>query len=145
MKGNSPRNIIAQISRIREAANLLIERELNARGISGIVPAHGMVFACLFEQLEPVPIMALVRQSGRAKSTVTGIVRTLEKHGYIFRQPSAQDARSVYIGLTAKGWAIKSDFEAISDLLEKKVYGAMAPGDRQHTMDLLSQIEKNLK
>ena len=42
-------NIIDQISKIREAANLLIERELAKRKIEGIVPAHGVVFKFLFQ------------------------------------------------------------------------------------------------
>lgn len=123
---------------------MLIERELVARGIDGIVPAHGTVFAFLFRQQGPVPVMSLVEWSGRAKSTMTGIVQTLEKHGYVYRQPSAEDARSVLIGLTEKGWAIKRDFEGISDLLIKKAYGAIPASDRKRLVTLLAQIEKNM-
>ena len=144
MNNKTPRAIIAQISKIREASNFLIERELHSRGINGIVPAHGAVFNFLFRQKEPVPITALVKQSGRAKSTVTGIVKTLEQHGYLFRQDSAEDARSFQIGLTEKGRALESDFKEISDLLEKKVYGGMAHKDRENLMMLLGKIERNL-
>jgi len=144
MKNKSPKGIIDQISKIREAANLLIERELNLRKIEGVVPAHGMVFAFLFQQQGPVPIMSLVKESGRAKSTVTGIVKTLERYGYIYRQASPEDGRSFHIGLTEKGWSIKSDFEEISDLLIRKVYGDMATEDQESLVALLAQIEKNL-
>ena len=40
--------IIAQIERIRESANALIETELRKRSIQGIVPAHGAALIFLF-------------------------------------------------------------------------------------------------
>lgn len=142
---NSPRTIIDLIARIREAANGLIERELQTRGLAGIVPAHGLVFAFLFRQDGAVPIKALVQQSGRVKSTVTGMVNTLEKHGYLYKQECSEDARSTLIGLTEKGKAIRRDFEEISVVLEKQVYGDMPQDSRRHVMELLAAIEHNLK
>lgn len=141
----SPRHIVDQVARIREAANLLIEKELQARGLAGIMPAHGLVFAFLFRQSGPVPINALVQQSGRVKSTVTGMINTLEKYGYIKKQECTKDARSFLIGLTKKGKAIRKDFEDISAVLETRVYGDMPQDDRQRIMELLSLIEENLK
>ncbi|MBT1077018.1 MarR family winged helix-turn-helix transcriptional regulator [Geobacter grbiciae] len=137
--------IIARIAGIREAANLLIEKELQARGLTGIVPAHGSVLNFLFRQQEPVPIKSLVSRIGRVKSTVTGIVNTLERHGYLYKQGCDQDARSVRIGLTDKGMALKCDFEEISETVLGRVYGDMPENDRQRLMELLAIVEGNLK
>jgi MarR family transcriptional regulator, organic hydroperoxide resistance regulator len=142
--GLDARGIIGQIARIREAANLIIEKELQARGMTGIVPAHGAVLHFLFRQQEPVPIKSLVGQIGRVKSTVTGIVNTLERHGYLFKQGCDQDARSVRIGLTDKGRALQQDFEAISAGLQERTFGTMPAGDRHRLMALLAEIERNL-
>lgn len=141
---DDPRGIIARIARIREAANLIIEKELQARGMTGIVPAHGAVLHFLFRQDTAVPIKSLVRQTGRVKSTVTGIVSTLERHGYLFKQGCDQDARSIRIGLTDKGWALKEDFAEISKILVDRVFGDMPESDRQRLMELLAVIEDNL-
>jgi DNA-binding MarR family transcriptional regulator len=142
---HDPRAIIGRIARIREAANLIIEKELQARGLTGIVPAHGSVLNFLFRQQEPVPIKSLVRQTGRVKSTVTGIVNTLERHGYLYKQGCDQDARSVRIALTDKGWALKTDFEEISEILLDRVFGDMPESNRQRLMELLAVVEDNLK
>jgi DNA-binding MarR family transcriptional regulator len=136
--------IIAQIAHIREAANLFIEKELKSRGMKGIVPAHGAVLNFLFRQSEPVPIKLLVRHIGRVKSTTTGIVSTLERHGYLFRQGCDQDARSVRIGLTEKGRDMLKDFEEISARLLERVYGNMSAEDRRQLAKLLAQVEANL-
>ena len=139
-----PRGIIARIAEIREATQLLIEKELQARGVTGIVAAHGSVLHYLFQQSEPVPIKALVQQIGRVKSTVTGIVYTLERHGYLVKQGCDQDARSIRISLTDKGWALKPDFEEISQQVLERLYGEMPEEDRQRLMELLAVIRGNL-
>ena len=139
-----PRGIIARIARIREAANLLIEKELADRGLTGIVPAHGAVLVFLFRQQEPVPIKSLVERIGRVKSTVTGMVATLERHGYLYKQGCELDARSIRIGLTDKGWALQKDFEEISALLMERTYGTMPEVDRHQLTALLAVVEQNL-
>lgn len=137
--------VVAQVARIRESANLFIESELKARGINGIVPAHGAVLNFLFHQSELVPIKSVVRHIGRVKSTTTGIVSTLERHGYLYRQACCEDARSIRIGLTDKGKALMQDFDQISARLLERVYGDMPAVDRRRLTELLARIEANLK
>jgi DNA-binding MarR family transcriptional regulator len=137
-------SVISQIAQIRELANQFLERELSRRGISGIVPAHGSILAFLFRQSGPVPIKEIVASVGRVKSTVTGMLQTLEQHGYIEKSPAADDNRVVYISLTAKGQALREPFYAISEELLKKVYGNMPKADRNRLVTLLDQIHVNL-
>lgn len=137
--------VVGQIARIREAANLLIERELKARQMEGIVPAHGALLGFLFAQSEPVPIKALVEHVGRVKSTVTGMLNTLKRYGYIRRFQSTEDQRVVYISLTEKGRSLQHDFEAISGLLLAQVYGNMPQEDRKKLVQSLAALERNLQ
>jgi len=139
-----PRGIVGQVARIRERANLLIERELRVRGVVGIVPAHGAVLKFLLEQDGPVPIKAVVEAVGRVKSTVTGMVQTLERHGYVRKQPCEADSRVTLIELTEAGRALRGDFDAISQMLLERFYGHMPRADRRRFTDLLDQVERNL-
>ena len=138
------RGIVGQIARIRALANLFIEQELQARGIDGIVPAHGTVLAFLFGQTEPVPIKAVVQHTGRVKSTITGVLSTLERHGYVRRFGSTEDQRVVFVALTDKGRALQRDFEAISQALLDRIYGAMPQKDRKTLVQQLGDLEANL-
>lgn len=144
MKTTANRGIVTVVSRIREAANLMISSELAARGITGVVPAHGVLFAFLFQQSAPVPIMALVKKTGRSKSTITEMVKTLQKHGYLRRQASAADGRSVEIELTAKGWAVRAEFEEISVLLEERIYRGISPQNQTVLLQMLGTVLQNL-
>ena len=42
--------VVARASRIREAANALIVRELERHGVSGIVPSHGTLLCLLYAE-----------------------------------------------------------------------------------------------
>lgn len=137
--------IVGQIARIREAANLLIERELKARSIEGIVPAHGAALVFLFQQKKPVPIKAVVDSIGRVKSTVTVMINTLEKHGYVQKTPCQTDNRVINVELTPKGRKLKKDFDEISIILREKVYGNMTKKDREVLVTLLIEIEGNIR
>jgi MarR family transcriptional regulator, organic hydroperoxide resistance regulator len=143
-RGLSPAGVVQQIAQLRDLSNSLIEAELAARGITGIAPAHGGVLAYLFRQTEAVPIKDLVEFTGRAKSTVTATVQTLERHGYLVRSGDPRDSQVSAIELTARGRALQADFRAISARLLEAVYGAMPQRDREALVRLLATLEENL-
>ncbi len=136
--------IIGQIARIRERSNLIIERELHNRGIEGIVPAHGSILNFLFQQSQPVPIKAIVENVGRVKSTVTSVLNTLQRNGYIHKIPCDSDNRVTYIELTNEGSQLRGHFEDISKQLIKTVYGPMSVDERKRLVLQLDRIEQNL-
>ena len=137
--------IIAQIARIRESANALIETELRNRSIEGIVPAHGATLVFLFQQKNPVPIKAVVESVRRVKSTVTVMINTLEKYGYVQKTPCETDNRVINVELTPKGRRLKKDFDEISIILREKIYGNIAKKDREELIKLLTEIERNMR
>jgi len=138
------RGIAGQIGRIREKANALIEMQLKNRGIKGIVPAHGAVLAFLFRQRGPVAIKGVVEDVKRVKSTVTVMIDTLEKHGYVRRLPCGTDCRITYVELTPKGRRLQKDFDEISRAMLSKLYGDMSEKDRDRLVRQLERIEENL-
>lgn len=136
--------IIAQIARIKEAANTLIETELRNRSIKGIVPAHGPVLMFLFQQTKPVPIKAVVEKVGRVKSTVTVMINTLERHGYVRKLACDSDNRVTLIELTPNGKKLQKDFKEISHCMISQIYRDMKIKDRQTLVGLLEIVESNL-
>ncbi|WP_372797239.1 MarR family winged helix-turn-helix transcriptional regulator [Pontiella sp.] len=137
--------IMAQIGRIREHAALFIEQELKNEEIHGILPAHGIVLFFLFEQHHPVAMKEIVEKAGRVKSTVTGMVNTLEHHGYVEKFQSPEDGRVILVQLTEKGRSIRHAFESISGRMLDKLYGDMPQADRVKLVDQLTQLLQNLK
>ena len=71
----------------------------------------------------------LADESGISKSTLTGVVKTLEKQALVIRKPHAQDGRKVFVHPTAKGrttmntiFPVFNSFEAMftQDLSDKE-------------------------
>lgn len=139
------RGIVGCIARIRELSNLLIEEELAERGIKGILPAHGIVFGFLFQQDGPVPIKDVVAGVHRVKSTVTGILKTLERQGYVQKIPSREDSRVIHVRLTRKGRELQAPFEEISQKLLSSVCGNISKANRQLLVRLLGEVEENVR
>jgi len=139
------RGVVAQIARIREQANLLIEEELRGSSMTGLLPAHGSVLNYLFQQRGPVAIREVVKRVGRVKSTVTGMLNTLEQHGYVHKTASDTDRRVILVELTKKGRALKPNFDRISERLIRRLYGSMSQQDRETLARLLSELERNLR
>lgn len=145
MTTQEQQGILGQISRIREQANLLIEQELRNCDIEGILPAHGSILIYLFSQDKAVPMKQIVEKVGRVKSTVTGMIKTLEQYGYVEKFQSAEDGRIMLVQLTDKGRTLKSPMKDISTSLIKKVYGDMPESNRETLTALLQQVRSNLE
>ncbi len=137
--------IIGQISRIREQANVLLEQELQSIHADGLLPAHGTILYFLFKQKRPVAMKEIVEKVGRVKSTVTGMINTLEHYGYVERFQSSEDRRIMLVQLTAKGHELEQPVADISDKLLAKVYGDMISEDQETLVKLLAQVLGNLQ
>jgi len=137
--------VFNKISHIRELSNELLVHELLKHNITGVVPAHGAVFAQFFQTDEPLQVTTLAKRIGRAKSTVTGMVNTLVKEGYLEKVACPVDKRNIYIQLTEKGKNIRKDLDEISEVLLSKVYKGFTEEEKTKISELLNRLEKNLK
>ncbi|MBF0410309.1 MAG: MarR family transcriptional regulator [Candidatus Riflebacteria bacterium] len=98
----------------------------------------------LFQEKNAIPLKDLVSKTRRVKSTVTAVVRNLERHGYLSRESCPSDGRVVLVKLTPRGREIRGDFENISELLLQKLYTGISESDRNSLFELLTRLENNL-
>lgn len=139
------RGIIGLIANIRHKANSFITNRLKELGVQNIVPQHGSVLVQLFKQDVPVQLKEIVEKSGKAKSTITSIIQTLEKHGYVSRMNCDTDRRAFLIKLTQKGKDLKSEFDQVSSELSDYAYGDIPVAERESVITILKKIETNMK
>lgn len=137
-------NVIALTSRITEKAHRLIVQELEARGITGIVPSHGGILVHLFSG-EKYTMKDLAEKIHRTKPTVTILIDKLVKLGYVTKEKSNEDSRVTFIGLTAKGLDLKPSFVEISERLNRIVYKDLSDEEAQYLEATLTKVSQNLK
>jgi DNA-binding MarR family transcriptional regulator len=135
-------HVIALIARNRREAHRFISRELDRRGISGLAPSHGAILSTLYAR-GPVCMQELARRIDRDKSTVTALVRRLTEAGYLRTGKEAGDGRRTIVRLTAKGRALKPDFEDISRKLIARALGGFSRPERESLVKGLSRMVEN--
>jgi len=138
------RAILGTVSRIRELSTLRIQHELDARGYPDIVPAHGRVLIALYRQSGPLTMTELVEASGRVKSTISSLVKSLSKNGYVERFVSEEDRRVNFVRLTEKGERFQKTFKDITESVMTTVYSDMPADQRIELVRLLRFVECNL-
>ncbi len=137
------RKTVAMISRISDKTNRFIIKELEKKGIRGIVPSHGGILMVLFSYKQ-ITMKELAQKIHRSKPTVTILVDKLTKFGYVYKQKSDTDSRVTYITLSEKGRAFQKDFEAISQSLNNKVFQGLSEEEIDTVEPILEKILKNL-
>ena len=121
------RNLLALISKIHDKGNRFIIEELKKNGADGLVPSHGDILVCLYQN-DKMTMKEIADKINRTKPTVTVLVDKLEKLGY------------TYIVLTKKGKDFKPVFEKISNKLNDMLYKNLSKNESDILENLLQKI-----
>ena len=133
------RNLLALVSKIHEKGNRFIIEQLKKNGADGLVPSHGDILVCLYEQ-DKMTMKDIADKIHRTRPTVTVLVDKLEKLDYIKREISQEDSRYTYIVLTKKGQDFKPIFEKISEDLNNLLYKNLTEQESNILDNLLQKI-----
>lgn len=137
--------VIGVISNIREKSAQFINEELRAKGIDGLINSHGTVLSAMYDNDGKMTMNEIAKFVGKRKSTITDMVKKLEKLGYISREKSKEDARVIEVSLTEKGWAFRDTFKEVSRELLNKTYAGFTEEEKEVLMGLLFKIRKNFR
>ncbi len=79
------------------------------------------------------------------RSSVTSVIQSLEKRGYIERRSVSTDARQKELVLTEEGMQIQRQVIARLEEMEKRVNGWLNPEEREWWIHCVNKIETGLK
>ena len=133
------KNLLALVSKIHEKGNRFIIEELKKNGAEGLVPSHGDILVCLYQN-NKMTMKDIADTIHRTRPTVTVLVDKLEKSGYLKREISQEDNRYTYIVLTKKGQDFKPVFEKISQNLNDVLYKNLSEQEADILENLLQKI-----
>lgn len=86
----------------------------------------------------------LAERLGVEPPTVTKMLRRLEACGLVERRADPQDARSLRVYLTPRGWALEGPVARCWEQAERKLLAGMSTGDRRAFRTLLYRVRRNL-
>ncbi len=136
------RDAISIISKIKHKIDGFIISELSSQGIEGIVVSHGDILYALFQK-EKLTMAEIAGKIDKDKSTVTALVNKLVQYGYVSKERDTEDARVIYVALTAMGKRLEPSFDAISKKVLDVFYKDFSEEEKEVLFRLLSKIEKN--
>lgn len=111
-------------------------------GESNLTPAQYLVLANLDEK-EGRPLGELSGALRCSKSTITGIVDTMERKGLVERQPNPADRRSHLLRLTQKGRALRGSTPGLGQFYEGCTIG-MESIEFRRLRGLLTRLDQCL-
>lgn len=79
------------------------------------------------------------------RSTATGILKVMEREGYLTRIPVPRDARLKKLTLTARGQSFCNEAKRRSDKIEEQMLRGFTPDELDTLFSLLDRLRDNLE
>ncbi|QYH36698.1 MarR family winged helix-turn-helix transcriptional regulator [Salinibacterium sp. M195] len=89
---------------------------------------------------EPIETRQIALEGGFSKATLTGVLTTLERRGWLTRQRSETDGRLVVVKLTDRGRELMTALFPAFNLQEQAVTGPVDPTKREELAEMLRVI-----
>lgn len=137
-------NTINLISKIREISSMFIISELEKLGIKGIVPSHGDIIVTLIKHKE-LTMTEISEKINKDRSTVTTLVKKLNKIGFTATKKNENDQRSNFVFLTSKGKKLEEGFNKISEKLYDVQFNEVTEEEKEIFRKVLIKIYNNFK
>ena len=134
---------------IKTLDNLLFRRLLAfaaRRGIDELTVMHGWILGFLYDNPDRDIFQKNIEtEFSIARSTVTGILKLMEKKGYIRRESVPQDGRLKRLILTEKGRKIHEENMMDIDSMEQHIRSGISQKDMDTFFCVIRKIRKNLE
>lgn len=112
-------------------------------GIDEFNGAQGRILYVLWQK-DNLPIVELSKQTGLAKTTLTGMLDRMEASGHIQRQFDKTDRRQVRIVLTDKARALSDQYNKVSEEMSRIFYKGFSEEEILVFEEMLMRILDNL-
>lgn len=102
--GSPPRhNLLLLLELVYKKLDAALIEHLQAAGFSDLRPAHSQVFGAIAAE-GGSRVGEMAAQAGITQQSMSELVDSLERLGYVERRPDARDRRAKIIAFTERGW-----------------------------------------
>ena len=132
------------ISRIKQAGGRRFDRLLDEAGVDAFNGAQGRILYVLW-QGDGLTISQISTQTSLANTTLTSMLDRMEAGELIRREPSPKDRRAQLIFLTERAWALREDYDRISQQMNELYYDGFTEDEVRQLEGYLTRILANLE
>src|SRR5215831_11288732 len=133
------------------AMNLVLTADLLEKRITTLLqplhltPASGLVLSILANAESPLPPNEIADRLIISRATVTGLLDSLERRGYIRRLPHPSDRRMILADITEAGRQAASAFRPIVHQHEKEWFGVLGETEQHQLLVALHRLQEKLQ
>lgn len=110
-----------------------------------ITPVHAKIIMTLYKSKDKLCQKDLEGPVACNKSTMSSIVSTMEKNGFLIRKVSNEDSRINYLELTDKGLEIADFLKQDRQFMEKELSVGITDEEYTTFMEVVDKIRKNIE
>ncbi len=121
-------------------ADLLFDRIGQLLRPLGVSSAGGLVLGQLRDH-GPMSPSELGERLIVTRATVTGVVDSLERRGYVSRSPNPNDRRGIIVGLTPAGLDIVAQVRTLIHRQEREWMGALSDEELSAYINLMHRVQ----
>jgi DNA-binding MarR family transcriptional regulator len=123
----------------------LVDSVLREVGVADRVrPGMGHVLFALFEKDDRV-IKEIVERADVSPSTLTGILRQMEKHGLIERRADDEDGRAVRVRLTRLAKSLEKRLRKAQVRVHQVMYADLTPAELRGVKQALARMTNAMR
>lgn len=130
------------IMKINEALNEMATESLDEHGIT--FSQMRFVHYMDLHRDRPVTLKEMEKYYGMAQPTVAGIMKKLERKGYVTLIPDPNDRRAKNVVLTAEGLALIESQNRFRESLEERFLEPLSEEERKEFHELLTRVGSNI-
>ena len=125
-------------------ADLLVKRIASLLQPFDLSPATGLVLSMVADAESPLPPNKIADRLIISRATVTGLIDSLERRGYVQRRPHHADRRMLLVELTDRGRQVANAFRPIVHHQQKLWLETLSAEEQQRLIDSLQQVQATL-
>lgn len=132
------------------AMNLAFTADLMVKRIASLVqpfdltPGSGLVLGILADSATPLPPNEIADRLIISRATVTGLIDSLERRGYVRRMPHQSDRRMILVEITETGRQVADKFRPLVHQHQKEWFEVLSEKEQQNLIKLLQRLQASL-
>ena len=132
------------------AMNLVLTADLLEKRVTSLLlpfdlsPATGLVLSILADSETPMSPNLIADRLIISRASVTSLLDSLEKRGYVKRQPHPSDRRMLLVELTDSGRRVANQFRPVVHQQEKVWLNALNEKEQAQLIEMLQRLQTPL-
>ena len=110
-----------------------------------VTPSSGLALGILADADDPLPPNEIADRMILTRATITGLVDSLERRGYVTRGPHPSDRRMHLVQITPEGRRVASEFRTMIHSQERQWFEVLDEQQRDTLLDLLGRLQTRLQ